>query len=475
MKSFEYYLNKVGEVGDVEAATKSVVWVNGLPAVTPNELILFETGQKGQTLFLHPNQAEVMLFSEEPVKAGTRAVRTGEQLQIPVGKELLGQVINPLGQRIWVKASFRQPRQFRHISFESPGIEQRASVRKPLETGVSLVDMLVPLGCGQRELVIGDRKTGKTSFLLQTVLNQAKKGMICIWTVIGKKESEIKQIAEYFSQRQVIDKMIMVAASAQDPIGLIYLAPYTAITLAEYFRDLGKSCLLILDDLTIHARFYRQLALLSRRFPGRDSYPVDIFFTHASILEKGGNFRCQKGEVSITILPVAETSQGDLSGYIQTNLMSMTDGHIYFDRTMFAEGRRPAINPFLSVTRVGRQAQTLLCREFNRKLMAFLTYYKKLESYVHFGAELTEEVKTVLARGEKLIKFFDQSASNLVPTNITVFLLGCLWLDFRLEKEPIIKKYQENKQFQKQVDALVTQSTGFEDFLKSLEFLREKL
>lgn len=484
MKDFSYYLDQIGEFGLVEAVTKSLVWVSGLPTARPNELVLFETGQVGQILFLHPDQLEVLLLSESPVKSGTRAVRLGEKLAVPVGQELLGQVINSLGQRLYPKGTFRLPRTTRVINRESPGIEQRTRVRHPLEAGVALVDMLVPLGCGQRELVIGDRKTGKTAFLLQTVLNQTKKGMTCIWTVIGKERSEVKQIDDFLTRQGVMDKVVIIAASAQETTGLIYLAPYTALTLAEYFRDQGLNTLVVLDDMTVHAKFYRELALVSKRFPGRDSYPVDIFFAHASILEKGGNFKVDKKEVSITILPVAETAQGDLSGYVQTNLMSMTDGHIYFDNSLFSQGRRPAINPFLSVTRVGRQAQTPLTRQISRELMAFLTRYQKLESYVHFGAELTEAVKADLAKGERFIRFFDQRATDLVPLNIAVFLLGCLWLDFWPGKKPavwkkvmdkMIKDYQQNKEFRKQVDEMIENSKDFKTLLKKIKTQKLKL
>ncbi len=478
MKSFNDYLNQVGEVGFVEAATKSVVWVNGLPAAKPDELVLFETGQLGQILFLHPQQVEVLLLSETLVKSGTRVARTDKKMAVPVSQKLLGQTIDPLGQRLLLKGSFQPPSDFRVFDEDCPGIEKRTQILRSLETGVAIVDLLIPLGHGQRELIVGDRRTGKTSFLLQTVLNQARKGVICIWAAIGKKRGEIKQIQEFFTRQKVIDKIVIVAASAQDPTGLIYLAPQTALVLAEYFRDLGKSSLVVLDDLTVHAKFYRELALLAKRFPGRDSYPVDVFFIHAALMEKGGNFKSKTQDVSITILPVAETSQGDLRGYIQTNLMSMTDGHIYFDRDFFSQGRRPAINPFLSVTRVGRQTQTPLNRQFGRELMSFFTYYQKLASYVQFGAELTDEVKAALTKGERLIKFFDQKEAVLIPNSIAVFLLGCLWLNFWPDKKPAdlkkkldeaINKYQQNKRFKKQVDEIVENSKDLKNLLGNIK------
>lgn len=469
MKSFNYYLDKIGEVGFVESVTKSTAGVVGLPGACPNEVVLFETGQLGQILSLEPEKAEVLVFSEIPVKSGVRLSRTAEQLAVPVGEELLGQVINPLGQLLSFGGRLRRPKQWRVIKKDSPGIEKRTQVCQNLETGVTVVDLLVPLGCGQRELIIGDRKTGKTSLLLQTVLTQARLGMTCIWTVIGKDKDEVAQIEDFFQKQKVKEKVVIIAASAQEPAGLIYLAPFSAITLAEYFRDNGQNSLVVLDDLTVHAKFYRELALLANRFPGRDSYPADIFFTHAALMEKGGNFKISNNkEVSITILPVAETTEGDLGGYIQTNLMSMTDGHIYFDKSLFSQGRRPAVNPFLSVTRVGRQTQTALFREANRELMAFLTQYQKLESYVHFGAELTDEVKATLKRGERIIHFFDQKSSALVPANLSLFLLACLWQDF-WPLDELIERYFQNQIFRQQVEKAITSSPNFASLIKKVQ------
>lgn len=477
MNSFDYYLNTFGEIGFVEYVTKDVVGVSGLPSVKPEEMVMFETGQLGQALFLHPEMAEVLLFDERAVKNGTKIARTGKRLSIPVGKELLGYLIDPLCCPINHQTGFSRPKEERFLKIDPPGIEKRISVSRTMETGVGLVDLLLPLGYGQRELIIGDRKTGKTSFLLQTVLNQAKKGTICIWAAIGKKTGEIKQVQEFFKSHQVMDKIVIIASSAGGVTGLIYLAPYSAITLAEYFKDAGLNSLVILDDLSIHAKFYRELSLLSKRFPGRESYPVDVFFTHAAILERGGNFCGPKKTVSISILPVAETNEGDLSGYIQTNVMSMTDGHLFFDRELFSKGRRPAINPFLSVTRVGRQTQTPLCRQVSRELMSFLVNFQKLSSFVHFGAELTDEVKNILAKGERIMDFFNQGFSESIPLNMAILIIGCLWLDFWKEEkaadlkkifDKIISDYETDQKFRQKIDKMIGKAENFEKLLKKI-------
>jgi F-type H+-transporting ATPase subunit alpha len=478
MKDFNFYLEQTGEIGLVESVSRSIVWVTGLPQVRPEEMVLLETGELGQALFLRPDKIEVLLFSEAPIKVGTRVVRTGERLSVPVGRELLGQVVNSLCRPLEFKGSYHRASRVKAVSKDLLGIEKRASVCRCLETGVTLVDLLIPLGCGQRELIIGDRKTGKTAFLFQTVVTQAKKGTVCLYVIIGKKRNDIKEAEEFFRRQGVMNQVIIMASSAQDPTGLIYLAPYTALTVAEFFKDQGINTLVILDDLTFHAKFYREITLLSKRFPGRGSYPTDIFFAHAGILEKGGNFKAADRETSITILPVAETTEGDFSGYIQTNLMAMTDGHLYFDKDLFAQGRRPAINPFLSVTRVGRQAQTSLMRQVGRELLAFLTHWEKMQSYVHFGTELTEEAKTILDKGQKIISFFEQRETELAPSNVAVFLIACLWQNFwpgktvgelKTEWRNIIEEYKTEPGFRKIVDKIIKESKEFPDLLKRIQ------
>lgn len=478
MKSFNHYLESLGEIGVVEFVTKDVVGVTGLPGVKPNELVVFESGQIGMVILLNHDSVEILVFDETPIKSRTKVSRTNEILTIPSGKSLLGQTINPLGHPLnGSKSQTPRPEEKRPLVIEPPSIEERSPITELMETGVAIVDMMLPLGHGQRELIIGDRKTGKTTFLLQTVLSQAKNGTICIWALIGKKQREIKQISEYFKSHQVSKNIILVASASEDAAGLIYLTPYSAVALAEYFKEQGQNTLVVLDDLTTHAKYYREFSLLSRRFPGREAYPVDIFFIHAALMERGGNFIYDGKNVSITILPAAETNEGDLSGYIQTNLMSMTDGHLYFDKDLFSKGQRPSINPFLSVTRVGRQTQTPLSRDISRELMAFLVNFQKMSNFVHFGTELTDEVQRILKKGKRISEFFNQNLNVSIPINIALFIICGLWLDFWQEVSDIdikkkysefIAKYSDDEKFHSAIDKIIRESDKFETLLEKV-------
>lgn len=476
MKDFAAQIKKIGEIGYVEQVLHSIVYVNGLPGAMPNELVVFETGERGQILSLTRDYAEIMVFSSRSLQVGIKASRTNTFLNIPVGEELLGQVINPFGEAldhlkpITTKTS-------RPVDVVPGGIVVRKRINKPLETGVSLVDLIIPLGKGQRELVIGDRKTGKTEFLLQAMLTQAKQGTICIYSAIGKKKLDIKRVEEFFDRNKIKDKTIIIASDSEEPASIIYINPYSAMTIAEYFRDQGKDVLIVLDDLLTHAKFYREISLLARRFPGRNSYPGDIFYTQAKLLERAGNFTYQKGESSITCLPVVETTQGDLGGYIQTNLMSMTDGHIYFDSDIFTQGRRPAINPFLSVTRVGRQTQSTLRREINRELVSFLTLYERMQRFVHFGAELSEIVKNTLSTGELIHSFFDQTADSSVDPRLQIFLFCVLWIGtwqgkttptMKGEIDIFIKAYEEKKKVREDINELISKAESFNKLLNDV-------
>lgn len=481
-KDFTDYLNQVEEIGIVSEVARSITYISGLPNAKPAEVIIFETGGFGQILSLSHDFAEALVFTDgQKVKVGTRVTRTNQLLEIPVGEELLGQILNPLGRTLSL-SQLKKPNYFRHVETPAPGIDERKRVKRPLETGVTMVDMIIPLGKGQRELIIGDRKTGKTNFLLQTVLMQARQGAICIYAAIGKKRLDIKKVEEFFAKNNILENAVIVASSSQDPAGIIYLTPYTAMSIAEYFKDQGRDVLIILDDLTTHAKFYREISLLGRRFPGRNSYPGDIFHTHARLLERAGNFIAKNGESSITCLPVVETTQGDLSGYIQTNIMSMTDGHLYFDSDLFAKGRRPAINPFLSVTRVGHQTQSKIKREINRELTSFLTLFEKMQGFVHFGAELSETIKSTLLTGERIFAFFEQTAHETLSPNIQVFIFSLIWAGIWQDKNPeemakaiekIIKVYQ-TESGRKKIDALVEKAESFNDLLNLVKELKGK-
>lgn len=487
MKDFQTLLKTIGEIGYVEEAVLALAYVNGIPGCRPSEIIVFETGEFGQVMSLDKNRVEVLLFSSSSVRVGTRAARTNEFVRIPVGQELLGQVIDPLGFPLDRNKKLAHPATAYPVEIIPPGIKARKRISRPCETGVTLVDLTIPLGKGQRELVIGDRKTGKTSFLLQSMLTQSQQGSICIYAGIGKKRVDLKKVEEFFLQKKIIQNCIIVGASSQDAAGLIYLAPYTAMTIAEYFRDQGRDVLVVLDDLLTHAKFYREISLLGKKFPGRNSYPGDIFYIHARLLERAGNFQTQKGEASITCLPVIETAQGDIAGYMQTNIISITDGHIFFDNDLFLNGRRPAVNPFLSVTRVGRQTQTVTHREINRELLSFLTLYEKLQRYIHFGAELSETIKYTLSTGERILAFFGQTSHDILPVHLQIFLFNLLWIgvwqfkgvDIMLtDMKRIIEVYNRDELFRKKVHEMIDQSRSFNGLLgdlrkKQQEFLQQ--
>lgn len=474
MKSFQEYLNEIGEIGYVDEILDSLVHVSGIPKARYQEIILFETGEKGLVFSLKREYCEVLLFTQNSLRSGVRAVRTNTLLTIPVGEQLLGNTIDPLGYSLDHATPFVKPEEESPLFIAPLGISQRKRIEKQLQTGNSLVDLLVPLGKGQRELIIGDRKTGKTNFLLQAILTQARQKTLCLYVAIGKKKIDIKKTEEFFIKYGIRDKTIIIATSSHEPAGMIFLTPYAAMAIAEHFRDHGHDVIVVFDDLTAHAKYYREISLLAREFPGRNSYPGDMFYTHARLLERAGNFVHETGQVSITALPVAETTEGDLSGYIQTNLMSMTDGHIYFDSDLFKKGRRPAINPFLSVTRVGRQTQSAVEREINRELISFLTLLDRTERFVHFGAELSQTLKNTLSMGQKIIAFFYYSSERLVSGNLQVFLFCLLWSglwqdasskDMISDMDTMIHLYQTNENLVVEIEKLVGKAKSFNELL----------
>ena len=472
---FNTYLEKSGEVGFVEMVDHPIVKISGLPTVTPREVVVFESGQIGHVLSLEEDFVEILVFSNDSVSIGTRVARTRDLLKVPVGGEVLGYVLDPLGQSVYEDRPLKPPTEYKEVQADVMGIARRERVTEPLETGVTVVDLMIPLGKGQRELVLGDRQTGKTEFLLQSLLSQSRNGLICIYAGIGKRKTDIKKVEEFIKENNLEKNTLIIATNSLDPLGLIYLTPYSAMTVAEYFRDSGKDVLLIMDDLTTHAKFYREISLLGNRFPGRGSYPGDIFYTHSRVLERAGNFNTEKGVHSITCLVAAETVEGDISGYIQTNLMSITDGHIYFDTDLFSQGRRPAINFFLSVTRVGRQTQSRLRWDVNRELTTVLTLMEKASTFVHFGAELSEGVKTTLETGGRILNFFSQPMSRIIPTNLQVILFSLIWINkiegaddevgMRYLSGHAADMYNSNEKFRSLVDGLVSQSQDFNSLL----------
>jgi len=479
MKDFNSFLKTTGEVGYVDEISHSIVYASGLPGVRLHELVIFENNELGQVLSLNHQYAEILLFSKEKLNVGERVTRTGRHLEFPMGPELLGKTVDPLGRVLTGEPKTFKPAEYRALDTIPSGITTRTAVTQPLHTGVSMVDLIVPLGMGQRELVIGDRKTGKSVFLMQSVTSQAKLGNICIYCAIGKKTIDIRKVEEHFKAKAILPNTIIVAANALDTTGISYLAPYAAMSIAEYFRDQGRNVLVIMDDLTTHAKTYREISLLAKRFPGRSAYPGDIFYTHSRLLERAGNFLFKgKTPVSITCMPVAESILGDLSGYIQTNVMAITDGHIYFDSDLFDQGRRPAVSPFLSVTRVGKQTQTPLLRDINGELSSFLIKLESLREFLHFGAELSESVKRTLELGDRLINFFSQDPDSVVPINVNILIITLLWVgawkgvendNMKAEMEGLIAKYYQDANFRKLLDDLVASANKFADIMENVK------
>lgn len=447
-------LEKTGEYGVVFQVSHPIVFIDGLPKVKTHEVIVFETGQKAEVFAINRGKIEARVFAHEPVKVGTMAARTDQLLSVPVGPELLGHSINPLGEPLDPTIPFTPPKEMRDLDAKPAGISGRQKITKHMITGVSLIDLMIPLGIGQRELIIGDRKTGKTSLIMTAIKTQVFEGNTVIYAAIAKKKSDIKKLQQFFEKEKIMSKIIIVATSSYDSPTLIFQTPYAAMAIAEHFRDQGINTILVLDDLSTHAKFYREISLLARRFPGRDSYPGDIFYVHSKLLERGGNFKHKTaGEVSITCFPVIEIVEGDFTGYIATNVMGITDGHIYLDSNIYYQGMRPAVNIPLSVTRVGRQTLDKLSREINKDLTAFLSEYNKVLAISHFGQELTEDVKKNLRLGEMVNKFFSQPYQETVPRKVQLIIISLILQDLitqddleKVKKALIAAYYDRSKQ-----------------------------
>lgn len=469
MSNFKHYLEKNEEYGIIEEIYAPIVNISGLPSASLNELVVFENEHIGQIFSINRNKAQVLMFSKERVKVGSKLARTDEFLSIPVGDELLGQIIDPLGTNIFTGLTNRKSNEKRAIESVPLGISARSRIKKPLVTGTTIVDLMVPLGKGQKELILGDKKTGKTAFVLSTIRYQIKQeNAVVIYAVIGKQKAEIKRLEEYFRQENLLKNMVVVASDSFASPGLIQMTPYSAMTIAEYFRDQGRDVVIVFDDLSTHGQFYRELALAARRFPGRDSYPGDIFYIHARLLERAGNFKIGDKEVSITAMPVCETVEGDLSSFISTNLIGITDGHIFFDTNLYNQGRRPAINASLSVTRVGKQTQTELYKDVNKNLALFYSRLERLQNLAHFGAELTQDVKQTLTVGENLDLFFNQSLKMVIPIQVQLVLLGLILeqligLETQEQmdgiRQRLLDSYFDNKEAKKLIDEISFKTT----------------
>lgn len=429
MKNFQHYRNSIGEYGILEEIRYPLANIRGLPGASLGELVMFPSGSVGQVHALNGEIVETLLLTRERLTPGAEAARTAATLSIPCGDHLRGATIDPLGEPL-SGSSFSKSKnaEERTIDITPPHITARAKITRPLRTGTSVVDLLLPLGQGQREAIIGNLTTGKTSFLLTTVRMHSRKNIV-VYGAIGKPSHEIKRVNTFIDQYANRENTILIGTSAQEAIGLTYLVPFAAMTIAEYWRDQGHNVLVILDDMSTHATFCREIGLLARQLPARQSYPGDIFHTHARIMERAGNFFHETaGETSITCLPVAETVQGDISNYIVSNLIAITDGHLLFDDDTFAQGRRPAINIPLSVTRVGGHTQTPMTRALTNKLVVLLNRHQQAQRYTHFGAELQEDIQRIIDAGDRLLELLSQPLFREVPYPAQIVMAGIIWL-----------------------------------------------
>ena len=396
------------EGGVVIASADGIVQVDGMDRAVYGEIVTFENGAKGMVESVDPGKLGVMLFDgAESVGVGTLVTRSGKRAGIPVGDAFLGRVIDPLGEPIDGKGPIESVG-YNPIEKQAPGILERQSVDTPLHTGILAIDSMFPIGRGQRELIIGDRQTGKTSIATDAILNQKDTGVLCIYVAIGQKASSIARVAGDLKKHGAMDYTTIVAATASDSAPLQYIAPYAGTALAEYFMAQGKSVLIVYDDLSKHAVAYRAISLLLRRSPGREAYPGDVFYLHSRLLERSCRMRDDLGGGSITALPIVETQAGDVSAYIPTNVISITDGQIFLESALFNAGNRPAVNVGLSVSRVGGAAQTKAMKKANANLRIELAQYKDMESFAQFSSDLDAETRRQLEHGKALMEMLKQ-------------------------------------------------------------------
>ncbi len=404
----------IEQAGVVTRIGDGVAWIYGLSGIGYNETIEIETASGGSVRAFALNLLEdeigaVLLGDESGVKAGAKARLTGEVLSVPIGPELIGRVVDPLGRPLDERGPVKATRTGL-VERAAPGVLARKSVHEPLMTGLVAIDAMVPIGRGQRELIIGDRQTGKTAVAVDTMINQHRQqtGVINIYVAVGQKASKVARIIERLKREGVMDQTIVVATSAADPASLQYLAPYAATAMGEYFRDNGKHALIIYDDLSKHAAAYRQMSLLLRRPPGREAYPGDVFYLHSRLLERSAKLSDVEGAGSLTALPIIETQAGDISAYIPTNVISITDGQIFMETNLFYQGIRPAISVGLSVSRVGGSAQTKAVKSVAGSLRLDLAQFRELAAFSQFSTDLDEETKARIERGQRLTEILKQ-------------------------------------------------------------------
>jgi F-type H+-transporting ATPase subunit alpha len=405
----------VSEVGSIISIGDGIARIHGVEHAMAGEMLEFTHGVFGIALNLEEDSVGAVLLGEfKEIKEGDLVKRTGRIISVPVGDEMLGRVVNALGQPVDGKGPITT-KQFAPIERIAPGVVERQPVREPLQTGLKAIDAMVPIGRGQRELIIGDRQTGKTAVAIDTILNQRETGVICIYNAIGQKQSTIAQVVRTLEEADAMRYTIVVAAAAADPAPLLYISPYSACTMGEFFRDGGRHALCIYDDLSKHAQAYREISLLLRRPPGREAYPGDVFYLHSRLLERAAKLKIDLGGGSLTALPIIETQAGDLSAYIPTNVISITDGQIFLESDLFHQGVRPAINVGNSVSRVGGSAQVRAMRQVAGSLRLELATYRELAAFAQFGSDLDKATQAQLNRGARLVEILKQPQYEPLP------------------------------------------------------------
>ena len=414
---------EMAETGTVILVGDGIAKVYGLRNCMASELLEFEDGSFGLAQNLEEETVSVAVMSEtDSIKEGSKIRRTGRVLSVPVGEELLGRVVNALGEPIDgkgpVNAKATHP-----IESEAPGIIQRKSVSVPLQTGIKAIDSMIPIGRGQRELIIGDRQTGKTEIAIDTIINQKGKDVICIYVAIGQKNTSVVQLAQTLQKAGAMEYTTIVSASASESAPIQYIAPYSGCAMAEYFREKGRDVLIVYDDLSKHAVAYRALSLLIRRPPGREAYPGDVFYLHSRLLERSACVADEYGGGSITALPIIETQAGDVSAYIPTNVISITDGQIFLETELFHSGIMPAINPGISVSRVGGSAQLKAMKKVSGELKLLYSQYRELKAFSQFGSDLDADTKKRLALGERIVEVLKQDRNNPLRAGCQVAII----------------------------------------------------
>ncbi|OFZ23447.1 MAG: F0F1 ATP synthase subunit alpha [Bdellovibrionales bacterium RIFOXYA1_FULL_36_14] len=442
-KNISDYSNKIEtvETGIVVKAGDGIVKAYGLKNVMSGEYVEFESGSRGMVLNLEEYNVGIALFEHDPsIKEGSIVKRTGKIVEIPVGDNLLGRVIDPIGNPIDGLGPI-EVIQTRPVELKAPGIIARQPVCEPIQTGIKAIDSMIPIGKGQRELIIGDRKTGKTAIAIDTIINQKNDNVICVYVAIGQKQSTVRQIYQKLLEHDALKYTIIVSATASNMAPLQFLAPYSGCAIGEYYRDKGKHALVIYDDLTKQAQAYRQMCLLLRRPPGREAYPGDIFYLHSRLLERACKYSDKMGGGSLTALPIIETQEGDVSAYIPTNVISITDGQIYLESDLFNSGIRPAVNVGLSVSRVGSAAQKKIMKKVCGSLRLDLAQYRELAAFAAFGSDLDEATKKQLARGKRLVELLKQK--QYVQIEVIDQVIGILAATNGLFDTVPVEKIQE--------------------------------